>query len=352
MIAWTIGTAVGYGGDAAPMGGAMEGQRIFSSKSGREASKMYIWALIILMALLTLLTLPALGAMVRWPGLYTGAINKETAFGLLIAHYMPPGILWLAIAGLGASIMSTIDSNLNFGSQVVVNDIYRRFIQPDKSEIHYLWVGRGIIFLIMGLAMSVALQARNVIDIAIFMLGISSAELTANWAQWWWWRFNAKARIVASFGGPLIFILIKFVLFKELSPYWHVFISIGITTLTWIGVALFTPPDKEEELVKFYRRIVPLGRWQPIAQKAEVKPLHRVSILTGFGVAFLGMVTISCGAIMIAQAYIGRWRLVCSLFPAFLLCGLVSIKSYRRYIARLETRINPIDTNKLNEIYK
>jgi hypothetical protein len=38
IIAWTIGTAIGYGGDAAPMAGAMEGQRILSCRSVREAA--------------------------------------------------------------------------------------------------------------------------------------------------------------------------------------------------------------------------------------------------------------------------------------------------------------------------
>jgi len=339
IIAWTIGTAIGYGGDAAPMGGAMEGQRIFSSKSRREASKMYIWALIILMALLTFLTLPALGAMVRWPGLYTGEVNKETAFGLLIAHYMPPGILWLAIAGLAASIMSTIDSNLNFGSQVFVNDIYKRFIKSDKSDQHYLFVGRIVIFVIMLLALFVALRAKNVIDIAIFMLGISSAELTANWAQWWWWRFNAKARITASFGGPLIFILVKFIFFANLSAYWHVLISIGLTTVAWVTVALATSPDNEELLIKFYKRILPLGRWKPIADKAEVEKINPVSIWKGLGIALLGMLAISSGAILISQLYIGRWSLVKLLIPIVIILSVFAIKFYRAYMDKLEHRL-------------
>ena len=37
VVAWTIGTAVGYGGDAAPMSGAMEGQRILSSRNGQRS---------------------------------------------------------------------------------------------------------------------------------------------------------------------------------------------------------------------------------------------------------------------------------------------------------------------------
>ena len=43
IIAWTMGTAIGYGGDVAPMAGAMEGQRLLSCRNSREATRMYIW---------------------------------------------------------------------------------------------------------------------------------------------------------------------------------------------------------------------------------------------------------------------------------------------------------------------
>ncbi|MBN2279345.1 MAG: hypothetical protein JXQ65_02070 [Candidatus Marinimicrobia bacterium] len=340
IIAWTLGTAIGYGGDVAPMGAAMEGQRILSCKNGKEASKLYIWALFTIILMLTILTMPALGAMVKWPGLYTGEINKEKAFGLLISHYMPPGILWLAIAGLAASIMSTIDSNLNFGSQTVVYDLYRRFFVKGKDEKHYLKVGKAVIFLIIGLSMLVAVKAKNVIDIAIFMLGISSAELSANWAQWWWWRFNSKARITASFGGPIIFILVKFVIFTSLSPYWHVFISIAITTILWVLVALVTAPEKEEVLIKFYQEAKPLGFWKPIADKAGNIPQNTGLILQGFGLAFLGMLPISLASISIAHCYIGKGK-ISYILLFFIILLLIFFKNcYRKYIDKLETRIN------------
>lgn len=43
VIAWTLGTSIGYGGDVAPMAGAMEGQRILPCRNAREASQMYFW---------------------------------------------------------------------------------------------------------------------------------------------------------------------------------------------------------------------------------------------------------------------------------------------------------------------
>ena len=161
----------------------------------REAAKMYVWTQVILFLMLALITLPALGAAVRWPGLRDGSIDKELAYGMLLGHYLPPGLLGLAVSGILASIMSTVSSNMNFGAQVFLNDVYKRSLVKQASDRHYLMVGRIVAASIVVLAMLVATIARSVIDIAVFMLGLAAAELTANWAQWWWWRFNGKARI-------------------------------------------------------------------------------------------------------------------------------------------------------------
>ena len=45
--------------------------------------------------------------------------------------------------------MSTIGSNLTFGAQVLVNDVYRRYLAPTQSERHYLWIGRAAAALIL-----------------------------------------------------------------------------------------------------------------------------------------------------------------------------------------------------------
>src|SRR5262245_19946182 len=153
VAAWTVGTAVGYGGDAAPMAGAMEGQRILSCRNGREAAKMYVWTQVILFFMLATITLPALGAIVRWPGLRDGSINKELAYGMLLGHYMPAGLLGLAVSGILASIMSTVSSNMNFGAQVFLNDVYKRSIVRAASDRHYLMVGRIVAASIVAFAM-------------------------------------------------------------------------------------------------------------------------------------------------------------------------------------------------------
>jgi len=330
IIAWMVGSTVGYGGDVAPMSGAMEGQRILSCKNPKEASKMYIWTEITLFLMLSVLTLPALGAMVKWPGLHDGTINKELAYGMLLNHYLPTGLLGLAVSGILASVMSTVSSNMNFGAQVFVNDVYKRLFVKQFTEKHYLMVGRFIATMIVVLAIVVATTAQNVIDIAVFMLGISSAELTANWAQWWWWRFNGKARLAASFGGPFIFIINKFIIFEYLfnlgddTAYAIVLCSIAITFILWVTVALVTKPEPDEKLIEFYKKATPMGWWGDIPKKARVeKPEPPKKVFIGLAIAIIGSVAISAGIISFNSLYIARWEV--AFYSALILVGSGSV---------------------------
>jgi Na+/proline symporter len=342
VVAWTVGTAVGYGGDAAPMAGAMEGQRILSSRNGREAAKMYVWTQAILFFMLAILTLPALGAIVRWPGLRDGTINRELAYGMLLAAYLPAGLLGLAVSGILASIMSTVSSNMNFGAQVFLNDVYRRSLRPHASDRHYLIVGRLVATAIVGLAMIVASTAENVIDIAVFMLGLSSAELTANWAQWWWWRFNGAARLAASFGGPVIFLVNQFVVFEHLidagaaGVYLVVFASMAATALLWIVVALLTPPESDDRLIGFYRRAKPMGFWGPIARKAGLPAPGGGPIARGLAIAGAGATMVGAGVIAVSMMYVARWDVAAAAGAASAIAGWYFKRTFGPFVTAFD----------------
>ncbi len=342
LAAWMVGTSLGYGGDAAPMAGAMEGQRILSCRNSREASKMFIVSEIALFVMLLLMTLPALGALAKRPELYTASRGvREMVFGELLVTYMPSGLLGLQIAAMLAAVMSTVSSNLNFGAQVVVNDLYKQHLRPHESDRHYIFVGRLTMVFIMGLGVFIAIKAESLITIAVFMLGLSSAEYLANWAQWWWWRFNKWGRLTASFGGPLIFVMVKYFFFPEASEYVHVLLSIGLTTLSWVLVTLTTPPDEEEALTAFYRRARPMGFWGPITRKLG---LHSPSgsptvIVKGLGIALIGVSWIACGVLAFSDYYVGRFTAATILLAASASGGLLFLTLYRRYMALLDSHV-------------
>ena len=115
-IGWLLGTSIGYGGDAAPMGGAVEGQRILSSRSPKEACKMYLVTEVTLFTLVWLVSVPCLAAVTFWPGLRNGSLDRELAYGLLMTNYLGPGMLGLVFVAMLGGIISVVGDNLNFGS--------------------------------------------------------------------------------------------------------------------------------------------------------------------------------------------------------------------------------------------
>ena len=285
-VAWLIGQTIGYGGDAAPMGGAMEGQRILSSKTPREAVLMFVVTAFVTFTMVLLVSLPCVAAPILWPELLQPDYDRELAYGLLMKELLPPGALGLVAAAMLAGVMSTVADNLNFGGQVLVNDVYRRWIVRDASERHYVIAGKLGMLLILGLALSVVYTTNFLYDVAVFMLQMSAAELPANWAQWWWWRFNGKARIAASFGGGAIFILVVLVpkLLIELGIeqaevvllpwWWQTFVVMVATTILWVTVALLTKPDPIEGLRRFYGRARPFGSWAPVLASVDSLENH------------------------------------------------------------------------------
>jgi SSS family solute:Na+ symporter len=284
-LAWLIGQSIGYGGDAAPMGGAVEGQRILSSRSARDAVTMYIVTALTMFTFVLLVSLPCVAAPLLWPELRGPDADRELAYGLLMKELLPHGLLGLAVAGMLAGVMSTVSDNINFGAQVMLSDLYQRWVMPAASQRHYFFAGRACMGIILALSLLVVYRVQLLFKVAVFMLQLSSAELPANWAQWWWWRFNGKARIAASFGGAAIFCLV--VLGPEalqaagvpwashlmMAWWWQTFLVMGLTTLLWVAVALATKPEPDSLLESFYGRVHPLGSWEPIRRKLATR-LH------------------------------------------------------------------------------
>lgn len=257
---WFLVPTIGAGG-----GQSTEGQRIFSCRDEREAAKVYIWTEIVLFLMLLSLTLPALGLLPIYPELYTAEpAQREEAYGMLLRDFLPVGLLGIALAALTASVMSTIDSHLNYGAQTLTNDVWRpgreffKKLSRRKSTLlvvligvliaaimrafmltntgiswmriemvsgllaisfvafvswlmrgtrddQALFVGRIFTVIVMIASIVVVYQSKSLIDIAIRLSGIFGATATLGWAQWWWWRVNFYSWLSAMVGGPIIY---------------------------------------------------------------------------------------------------------------------------------------------------
>jgi hypothetical protein len=330
-ISWLIGTSIGYGGDAAPMGGAVERQRILSSRTPKEACKMYVVTEVTIFTLVWLVSVPRLAAVVFWPQLRTGALDRELAYGLLMTNFLGPGLLGLVFVAMLGGIISVVGDNLNFGSQVLLNDIYCRYLVKDASERHYFIAGRLAIFLILALALLVVYKVTFLFDVAIFMVGLSATEMSANWAQWWWWRFNGWGRVAASFGGACIYVAMRLLLWPQMTWWYRMYAAIGITTALWIVTTLATAPERHELLAEFYRRARPIGNWGPVS--GEVTGWSTVS--KGVGIALLGAAAVMAYIVGVSRLYVGQYWGGAGLLAAMAVLGFAFWRLFDPYIQEL-----------------
>jgi SSS family solute:Na+ symporter len=351
-MAWLFGQSIGYGGDAAPMGGAMEGQRILSTRTPAEALTMYVVTAISMFLLLLLVTLPSISATILWPELSVAGADRELVYGKLMKELLPAGAMGLLVAAMMAATMSVVGDNLNFGSQVLVSDIYRKWFVRNASEKHYMLMGKVGMAIIVTMAIAVVFNVSIITDVAILMLQLSAAELPANWAQWWWWRFNGAARIAASFGGAAIFAIVvlgpKLLMFLNVAGaaqlvlpwWWQTLLVMGLTTLLWITVALLTKPDDDKLLDGFYKRVRPLGFWMPYRLRHTPLPKsHLIKPITrGLGVAIIGFAATSLLIQGLTELWFGRYGICLAELAGSVILFVIFSKTARSFLAYLTSR--------------
>jgi Na+/pantothenate symporter len=75
-------------------------------------------------------------------------VDKKFAdelFGRAAYEILPtiaPGLVGLLLASLLAAVMSSSDAQMVVSSGLFTENIYKRFLVRNKSQRHYLWIGR------------------------------------------------------------------------------------------------------------------------------------------------------------------------------------------------------------------
>jgi len=109
----------------------------------------------------------------------------------LVKKYCPPGLLGLALTGLLASFMSGMAGNVTAFNTVWTYDLYQAYLAPNKSDDHYMWMGRAIT--VVGILLSIVcayLVSRwsNAMDIIQLVFGFVNAPLFATFLLGMFWK--------------------------------------------------------------------------------------------------------------------------------------------------------------------
>lgn len=240
--------------------------------------------------------------------------DSERAYVTMMGRYLPAGLLGLAIVGLMAAFMSTVDTHINVAASFFVNDVWRRFVRPDANAHHYVMVGRLACVGVMLTAGLLAWQARSISDLFLFFMSILGGCGPLYLARWVWWRVKAAHEIVAMLASAVTAFTVTF-LWSEgwpvtpLTPGGHLAPEGRLCLVVAVSLAavfLATPflrrPDPGE-LLEFYRRVRPVGWWGPVAALAP--DVERPPELLSIGVGVIGGLACIWGAMLAT----GLWLL-------------------------------------------
>ena len=251
---------------AEPGGGGYIAQRMLAAKDEKHAT----WATLffnfahyairpwpwILVGLASLIIFPDLSSINQtFPNLTAEMQGEDVAYAAMMT-YLPVGLIGIVLTSLMAAFMSTISTQLNWGSSYVVNDFYARFIKPEATEKQKVLVGRLSTVLLMVIAGLFSFYLQSAKDVFSLLLQIGAGTGLLFILRWFWSRINPYSEIAAMAISFVIAVLF-FVNGKldnpmfELAPQWQLVTGVIITTIGWITVTLLTQPSEQKTLDSF-----------------------------------------------------------------------------------------------------
>ena len=251
--------------------------------------------------------------------LYPNLAASQKGMGYIYAmrDFLPAGLKGLLVAAFFAAYMSTIATQLNWGTSYLVNDFYRRFIKRNSDESHYVLSSRIVTIILMLFSIVVTLFITRISGAWEFIIECGAGVGLVLILRWFWWRINAWSEISAMIAPFLIFPILKNV--GILFPY-SLFIIVPGTTVIWLIVTFLTKPTSDEVLISFYKKIHPGGvMWKKISSK-----LPEVESDSGFLMQFINWIF---GVILVYSFLFGTGKLLFGEYTAFFIYLIIAIVS-------------------------
>ena len=246
-------------------------QHVLSTRSPREAAlENLVMAIVsvgprfLLISAIAVLGVACFGQDLAQMG---GKPDFEQILPKVVAGYLPIGCKGLLVAAMVAAFMSTFVSTANSGVAYIVNDIYRRYINPAAPArklvmMGYLWTA---IVILAGIAFGYMTDSIHGVT-KWLTSALVPAFVIPNVLKWHWWRFNGWGFFAGMVAGTLTAIAV--INMNEMVAF---LLVLSVSGAASIGACLATPPESMELLSKFYTTIRPWGFWGPVFRQCRAE---------------------------------------------------------------------------------
>ena len=272
-------------------------QRVLSTRNARDACKMSAVVNVVLnvpryfmVAGLTILALVFYSTTINKMG---AGMDFEKILPDALFRFVPSGLLGITVAGLLAAFMSNFAATVNAAPPYIVNDIYRRFINPNASEktCVRLSIASSLTIVVIGICIGWFITSINNV-VGWITAALWGGYAASNVIKWYWWRFNGYGYFWGMVTGILSALVLPFIFPADLQAALHTnpalpaFIRdlmtlptalvcfpviLVISVIGCFAGSLFSKPEDDEVLKNFYKKTRPWGFWGPILKKVQAE---------------------------------------------------------------------------------
>ncbi|MEN7547271.1 sodium:solute symporter family protein [Rapidithrix thailandica] len=246
-------------------------QRVLSTRTPSEAAKMSVISILVLymprylmVAAFAVLALVYMGPELGQMG---GEIDFEMVLPKAISKFVPIGFQGLLLAGLLSAFMGTFSAFINAAPAYIVNDIYKKYVNPDASDKKYIRLSILSSILLVVIGITFGFYAASLNELTLWITSaLYGGYAAANMLKWIWWRFSGFGYFYGMLFG-LIASSAKLFFFPEFVDI-YVFPVILVFSLAGCILGTFLSPLENREAVKqFYKQTKPWGFWGPIKRE-------------------------------------------------------------------------------------
>jgi Na+/proline symporter len=253
-------------------------QRVLATRSPREASLMsgMVTAVLFFPRYMMVAGLTVIALAFFMPQL--AAMEKpdfEKLLPIVInSNYIPVGLTGLLVAGLLAAFMSTFAATVNAAPAYIVNDIYKRFINPKASGQTQVRMSYVASIAVVVIGITFGFLTNRITSVMMWIVGaLYGGYVAANVLKWHWWRFNGHGYFWGMMAGILSAMFVpmgtEVALGHAVNPLFVFPIILLLSVAGCVLGTLLTPPEDEAVLKAFYKRVRPWGCWGPIRKRVQ-----------------------------------------------------------------------------------
>jgi len=298
-------------------------------------------------------------------GLFAGKIHDpDLIWGFMTRELLFPGAIGLMLIGILAANMSTLDASSVSYSALFIKNLYKPFVS-EKSEKHYLIIGRVVIgFTLVG-GIAVAMFVNNLLELFKYIISIPAIFGAAIWLGFIWRRLTKWAVIIQVVICTIIYAVIpnlfqgmdsikyneKFLV--ETEPMEITITTEALTEDVILGIADFVGQEIEKQHTIpptgiLFEQVARIDPSNPGSKKVGVGRFQaEVWVMSWFGIDF----THCKKSQLVATRFFFS-----ALFPILLLVILslftkpVDKESLNRFFAKMRTPVQPSPEEELKAI--